>query len=265
MEHADSYEVLAVRYGTRVARRSDYYLGYGAYGEPDAQVRMDYFFWVLRSERETVLVDTGFDPRAGVARGRTCLVPPAEAMEAVGASPPRVSRIVLTHLHYDHIGNLHLFPSAQLLLSPRELELWGSPIAERLQFATHLEADDLANVRRAADEGRVHYLPDDSEPIPGVRILWVGGHSPGQLLLVVRTKSGPVVVASDTTHFYEEMDRDWPCSIVVDLPQLYRGYDTLRTLVAQEGARLLPGHDPQVLSRFPRAEGSLGEFVACLR
>ena len=61
------YEVLAVRYGTRLTRRSEVFLHYELYGEPDAQTRMDYFFWVARSSERTVLIDCGFNERSGPA------------------------------------------------------------------------------------------------------------------------------------------------------------------------------------------------------
>jgi glyoxylase-like metal-dependent hydrolase (beta-lactamase superfamily II) len=264
--HSDSaYEVLAVRFGTRVTSRGDYYLAYGAYGEPDAPIRMDYFFWVVRGAEETILVDTGWDQEVAERRGRTPLVPPLHALAQLGVERDTISRIVLTHLHWDHVGNLDLFPEARLLVQERELEFWSGAIAERHQFRTHVEPADLARVQRAESEGRVHRLAGDAELAPGVQARLVGGHSPGQMILVVKTESGPVVVASDATHFYEELERDWPCVIVADLGEMYAAYDTLRALTTRDGARLLPGHDPEVLERFPRADGSAGEFAARLR
>ena len=55
----------------------------------------------------------------------------------------------------------------------------------------------------------------------------------GQLILLVETASGPVVLASDAIHYYEEMERDWPCSIVVDVPETYAGYELLRELARE--------------------------------
>lgn len=260
-----TYEVLAVRYGTRVTTRADYYLRYAAYGEPDGPLPMDYFFWVLRGPDETILVDSGWDPAVAARRGRTCLVPPPSAMEQLGVRRDTVSRIVLTHLHWDHTGNLHLFPDAQLLVQERELAFWGSPMGERFQFVAHVEPTEIEYVLRADEAGRVQRLQGDAELAPGLHARLVGGHSPGQMILVVETESGPVVLASDAIHFYEELERDWPCSIVVDVAETYAGYELLRALAADGRARLLAGHDPLVLDRFSPADGGLGEFVACLR
>ena len=65
------YEVAALRYGTRETRKSECYYRWDSYGEPDAPIGMDYFFWVLRNGGETIVVDTGFHPDVGARRGRT--------------------------------------------------------------------------------------------------------------------------------------------------------------------------------------------------
>jgi glyoxylase-like metal-dependent hydrolase (beta-lactamase superfamily II) len=172
--------------------------------------------------------------------------------------------MVLTHLHWDHTGNVGAFPDADIVVHERELEFWGSDMGRRLQFAAHAEAGDIDYVVEADREGRVVRLDGDGEIAPGVAARLVGGHSPGQLILLVETASGPVVLASDAIHYYEEMERDWPCSIVVDVAETYAGYELLRELGA-DGARILAGHDPLVLERFPRLDGELAEHAVCLR
>lgn len=105
------YEVIAVRYGTLASRRSALYLHWDAYGEPDADESLDYFFYVLRHRDETIVLDTGFEPGSGQRRGRTCLRHPGDALTDLGIDAGGVSRVIVSHLHYDHIGNLDLFPA----------------------------------------------------------------------------------------------------------------------------------------------------------
>lgn len=259
---AVAYEVLAVRYATRDTTRSDCFHRYHSYGEPDGPQRMDYFFWVLRDGRRTVLVDTGFAPAVGVRRGRTCLVPPVEALARLGIVPESVSQVVLTHLHYDHVGNVAAFPHAELVVSRRELDFWTGPFAERAQFAQIVEPAEIDRVAAARREGRVRCLEGDETIGPGIEALVVGGHSPGQLVLVIAGRAGPVVLATDALHFYEELDLDRPFEIVADLEQMYRAFDTLRSLAGRPGAVLVAGHDPLVLERFPVLADGLGARIA---
>jgi len=103
-----TFEVVAVRYATRETRKSECFYRYASYGEPDEPLVMDYFFWLLRDGGRAVVVDTGFDPSVGERRGRTCLVPPLEALARLGVDPESVPLVVLTHLHDDHTGNVDL-------------------------------------------------------------------------------------------------------------------------------------------------------------
>jgi glyoxylase-like metal-dependent hydrolase (beta-lactamase superfamily II) len=81
---SESYEVLAVRYGTRQASGADVFLSFPVYGEPDRPLGMDYFFWVARSPSRTIVVDSGFSPAGGAARRRTTLMDMATALRAAG-------------------------------------------------------------------------------------------------------------------------------------------------------------------------------------
>lgn len=259
-----AWTVTAVRYGTLETTLSDAYYRYSAYGEPDGPARLDYYFWILRDGDETILVDTGFAPEAGRRRGRTCLVEPAAAMAQLGIAPDTVSRVVLTHLHYDHTGNLDVLPDAELLVPARELDFWLGPLARREQFAHSVEQSELDQVRAADEAGRVRRLDGEQEIAEGVRTIVLGGHSPGQAALHVDTTAGPVVLASDAVHFYEELERDRPFAVIADLVEVYEAYDALSALVAN-GGHFVPGHDAGVMERYPPVHGPAGDFAVEIR
>jgi glyoxylase-like metal-dependent hydrolase (beta-lactamase superfamily II) len=255
--------VTAVRYGTLETTLGDVYYRYSAYGEPDGPARLDYYFWILRDidNGETILVDTGFHPEAGRRRGRTCLVEPAQAMATLGVTPDSVSRVVLTHLHYDHTGNLDVLPDAELLVPALELDFWQGPIARRAQFADTVEQAELDRVRAADAVGRVRRLIGGEELAEGVHVVHLGGHSPGQAALAIFGTGAPVVLASDAIHFYDELERDRPFAVIADLAAVYEGYDTLRELAGAPGTHLVPGHDAAVMDRYPAVEGQASAFA----
>ncbi|HEY7965701.1 MAG TPA: N-acyl homoserine lactonase family protein [Solirubrobacteraceae bacterium] len=245
-----AYEVIAIRYGSLTALKSELYYRHASYGEPDGEVEMAYWFWILRDGSETILVDTGFAPEAGARRGRTCLRAPLDALRDVGIEPGDVSTVIVTHMHYDHIGNLAAFPHARLTVPRRELDFWTSPTARRAQFASHVEEAEVEQLERAARDGRVRLLDGVEEIREGITAHCVGGHSPGQQVTIVETGSGVVALASDAVHFYEELELDRPFGVIADLERMYAAYDLLREL-GGSGAVLVPGHDPQVASRYP--------------
>src|SRR5579864_4992046 len=113
------YQVYALRYATRAARRSEHFVG----GDPhDADMPMDYFSWVVKGAGRTIIVDTGFTAAMAARRVRTYLRCPVDSLAMLGIDPRSVEDVVLTHLHYDHVGNFERFPSARFHLQERELQ-----------------------------------------------------------------------------------------------------------------------------------------------
>ena len=246
-------EVLAVKYGHRVTTRAESYLNFHLYGEPDADLDIDYYFWVVRDGGGVVLVDTGFAPEAGDRRRRAHYGTPAQVLRRLGVAPDDVSRIVITHAHWDHTGNVREFPRAELVMTEAEYAFWTSSLAGRAQFAAHCEPAEIALLRQARADGRLTLFSGERAVAPGIELAEVGGHTPGQLIALVATEDGgTVVLASDALHFYEEVERDRPFAVLADLPGMYRAYDTLAQLAAQPRTRLVAGHDPLVRARFAR-------------
>lgn len=243
------WEVLAVRFGEWETVKKDHYYRYSVYGEPDGPLHMDYYFWVLRNGTKTVLVDTGYHPDALRHRpGRSLLMPPMDTLTMLDIGPEEVSDIVVTHLHYDHVGNLQSFPNARLHLQRRELEFWSGPYAEKPAAAASTEWREIAFMKQANAEGRVELLEGDTEVLPGISAKLAPGHCPGQQVVIVENER-PVVLASDAMHFYDEMRLDRPFEVFFDLEDCYQTYEMLRSL-EDEGAILVAGHDPAVLDLF---------------
>jgi glyoxylase-like metal-dependent hydrolase (beta-lactamase superfamily II) len=244
-------EILAVRYGTRTTTRSETFFNHHFYGEPDGPLTMDYYFWVVRDGAEVQLVDCGFGAAAGRRRRRTMMVDPIEALRGLGVAPEDVSRVVVSHAHYDHIGNLERFPAAEVVLARREYEFWTGPYAGRPQFAVGTEPDELAQLVKAAADGRLRLVDDTATVAPGIEVVVVGGHTPGQMVAQVHAGEQAVVLATDAVHLYEEVERDMPFAALTDLEGMYRGFDVLREMTEDVGRVLVPGHDAAVPDRFP--------------
>jgi glyoxylase-like metal-dependent hydrolase (beta-lactamase superfamily II) len=254
------WTVAALRYASRMTTRSDVFLRYAQYGEPDGPQEMTYYLWVLRNGERTIVVDTGFSAAGGGSRGRAFLVAPLEALRRAGVDPGTVELIIITHLHYDHTGHLAAFAGTPAVVSRSEIEFWTGPLAARAQFLAHIEPGE---VRGLAERAGVTLIAGEHEVAPGVVSIEVGGHSPGQTILAVEGQNGPILLTSDAVHFYEEIERDRACGVLHDLARVYGAYDTIRQH-SERGARVIAGHDPLVMDRFPRLESDpeLGVLVA---
>jgi glyoxylase-like metal-dependent hydrolase (beta-lactamase superfamily II) len=257
-EPADGqYEVLAIRYGTRRTTAAEVFLNYHGYGEPDRALGMDYYFWAARNASRTVLVDAGFSPAGGAARGRTLLADTTASLRAARIDPAAVSLVIATHAHYDHIGGLPALASAEIVMTAQEFGFWTSPMAARQAFAHSAERTEIAYLRELRARRRLRLLPAGTHQVaPGIDVIQVGGHTPGQAIVVVGTAAGRVLLTSDAVHYYEEIERDRPFSIVAELPAMYAAFDTIRELAADGRTRVVAGHDPDVRRRFPDRAGS---------
>lgn len=256
--HGDT--VVAIRYGMLQTTLAAAFFGFDAYGEEDAPLRMDYYFWLVRRGGRTIVIDTGFAPRAGRGRGRICLVEPSVALAHVGVDPARVEQVVITHLHYDHIGNLDLFSEAEFLIDELELDFWTGPYGGRPQFALHNDERGMEYLAAARRRGAVTTVGPEHEVADGVLVQRLGGHTPGQQIVRFDTGGGELLLTSDASHFYLELQRDWPFAIHHDLEEMYKAYDAIRSF-GNAGAVVVPGHDPLVMERFD-AIGEVGVRLA---
>jgi glyoxylase-like metal-dependent hydrolase (beta-lactamase superfamily II) len=246
---APNFEVYAVRYATREARRSERFYGHDPH---DGPMPMDYFVWAAVSPDHTVVVDAGFTADVAARRGREHLLRPAEGLEALGIDCARVPYVVLTHLHYDHVGNLEDFPAATFVVQEEEMAFWTGRYAGKEHFRTLIEADDVLYLVRENFRGRLRFVAGSQEIVPGVEVHRTGGHSAGLQVVRVKTIRGNVVLASDATHFYANIEEDRPYGIVSDLAQMYGAFDLVRSL-SDSPDHVVPGHDPLVMERFPPA------------
>ena len=258
---SESYEVLAVRYGTRRTSAADVFLSFPVYGEPDRPLGMDYFFWVARSPSRTIVVDSGFSPAGGAARRRTTLMDMATALRAAGVNPDDVGQVVVTHAHYDHIGGLPAFGAAEVIMTRSEFEFWTGPLGDRTLFAHHTEAAEISHLRSLRAAGRLTLAGRSHYVAPGIELTEVGGHTPGQAVVSVDAGPGRLILASDAVHYYEELERDRPFSTVVNLADMYAAFDQIREMEQDAGTRVIAGHDPVVAERFPAFHGQDGVFL----
>ena len=105
----EPFEVFAIRYGHLGNRHpgQSYILADPHEYGPD----LDYFVWVVRRSDCMFVVDTGFAEESAIRRKREHLRSPVDALRLLNIDPDKVTDVILTHLHYDHAGNLDRFPA----------------------------------------------------------------------------------------------------------------------------------------------------------
>jgi glyoxylase-like metal-dependent hydrolase (beta-lactamase superfamily II) len=252
------YEVFAIKYAELPREAHANFID----GDPHetSAMPLNYFVWVARNEQRTIVIDTGFGETVGQQRGRTITRPVAEGLLAIDIDPGEVRDVVITHLHYDHCGNDDLFAKARFHLQDAEMEYATGRSMCHHGIAHAFEADDVARMVQRVFAGRVEFHDGDDALAPGITLHRIGGHTKGLQVVRVETANGPVVLASDASHFYAHYEQQRAFPVLYNLAELLEGYKTLVRL-AGPGRRIIPGHDPLVLQRYPAASPATADWI----
>lgn len=255
------YEVYALRYARHVARtQRDNFIG----GDPhEGPAPLDYFVWAIRGEAGVFIVDTGFDVAAAAARGREIVRPVEAGLRAIGIEAASAPAVIITHMHYDHAGNIGLFPHATFHLQDAEMAYCTGRFMTHPALAHAYSPDDVSAVVRRTFEGRVAFHAGDEEIAPGLSLHLLGGHTGGLQAVRVWTRRGWLVLASDAAHLYANLEEGRPFPIVHDVGAMLEGHRKLRLLASSDDL-VIPGHDPLVLKRWPAFRPEFAGWIARL-
>jgi glyoxylase-like metal-dependent hydrolase (beta-lactamase superfamily II) len=254
------YEVYAIKYAHHARSAKENFLG----GDPhDGPMPMDYFVWLIRGQGREIVVDTGFNAAVAAKRGRRVTLPVEEGLLRMQVEAAAVKDVVITHLHYDHVGNFDLFPQATFHLQDLEMQ-YATGRCMTVEAMRHAyEPEDVVGMVRRVYAGRVRFHDGDGELAPGVTLHHVGGHTLGLQIVRVATRRGWVVLASDASHYYANMEQKRPFPIVYNVGDMVEGWRRAQAL-ADSPAHVIPGHDPLVMERYPAPAAPLQGTVVRL-
>jgi glyoxylase-like metal-dependent hydrolase (beta-lactamase superfamily II) len=256
-----TWEIYAIRYAKHMRTARENFMG----GDPhdDSPMPMDYFVWALVSGKKTLVVDTGFAEPMAAKRGREYLRNPGEGLKALGIDPAKIEDVLITHMHYDHCGNHDLFPSARYHIQDREIRYCTGRSMTHPLTRFPFEVEDVIAMIRRLYAGRIAFHDGDDEIEPGISVHHVGGHTMGMQMVRVQTRRGYVVLTSDASHYYANIERGLPYPVTYNVAEVLEGYRRAYALAASP-AHVIPGHDPLVLARYPAADPKLEGWVARL-
>jgi len=247
----DVHEVYAIRYGHHKRNSPENFIG----GDPhDVLQPLDFYIWAIVGKSGAIVLDTGFD---------AVIKPADEGLKAIGVDPTQVETVIVSHMHYDHIGNYDLFPRARYHLQDCEMAYATGRCMCHAALRMPFEADDVVAMVRKVFAGRVTFHDGVDEIVPGVTVHHIGGHSKGLQSVRVTTRRGYVVLAADAAHLYAHLESGRIFPITYNVAQVVEGYATLNKL-ASSPAHVVPGHDPLVLARYPAAKPGLEGWVVRL-
>jgi N-acyl homoserine lactone hydrolase len=211
----------------------------------DRTVRFPVPAYLIETATERILIDTGLnpaaiaDPAAYYERPDVFAVFALEQEQSVAEQLDvnTLTKVVLTHLHWDHVGGLGLIPPSVPVVVQRSE--W---------HAGHDDAAVQRNLFLARDyagEARELILIDGDHDLLGdgtVELLLTPGHTPGHQSV----RLGDLVLGVDVAHYASGLDDHRFPIFADDHEQQGRSAERLRAL-RDAGLTVIPGHDPEVL------------------
>ena len=253
----DVWEVYAVRYAEHQRKAAENYIG----GDPhDVLQPLDYFVWVIKNDKRTFLVDTGFDQPVGTKRGRTVVTPINEGLKRLGVEPDKIEDVIISHMHYDHCGNVDMFPRARYHVQDKEMNFCTGRCMCHKQLRASYEEGYVISMLSKVFAGRVTFHDGVSEMAPGITLHHIGGHAMGLQSIRVKTKRGFVMLAADAVHLFPHLDEARIFPTTYNLGEVLEGYETLKRLASSRN-HIVPGHDPAVMKIYPAASPQLAGLV----
>jgi glyoxylase-like metal-dependent hydrolase (beta-lactamase superfamily II) len=212
--------------------------------------------WIIETGTERILVDTGARPGAtgGVTRTAFQIAPEQTLVAELarqGLTPADFDRVVLTHLHGDHVGGVAAFASDRVWVARAE---WA-PVA---RFPGRLMRPLTAPVHRRFNPRLFDFDGPAVQGFPGswpvttdgsVLALPTPGHSVGHTSILVRRPQGDVLLAGDVTYDLPALEAQRDQGFIADVAQHHVTLSRVLALI-EHGVAYLPSHDPASPTRL---------------
>ena len=221
---------------------------------------------LARNGRQTVLVDTGYGGKYGALDRKFYALEPGEplleSLAALGVTPADVDMVVLSHLHFDHVGGctryddqrrlVTTFPRAQHVVGRLE---WEDATSGAAEVKSAYASDNLHPLEAS---GRLVLVDDGAEILPGLHACLTGGHTRGHLAVRFESAGQTALFIGDFCPTTAHVRQMWHTAYDTYPLETRRRKPQILAQVAEGNWWILWYHDPRVavsrLQRHPRRE-----------
>lgn len=210
--------------------------------------------YVIRHDQDYMLWDVGLpagllgaklDPNAVLAPTLATDIP--TQLAKIGLKPEQISRLGISHNHFDHVGQAVTFSQATLMIGAADLAQFK---ADPLPFAV-----DPAFIKPWLNgSSKVESISGDRDIFGDgtVTILSTPGHTPGETSLLVRlADTGAVLLSGDVAHFEEQFEERGVPGFNFDRAETLASMERLTGIAKALNATLVVQHDAKDIGKLP--------------
>ncbi|MGA3175111.1 MAG: N-acyl homoserine lactonase family protein [Syntrophorhabdales bacterium] len=258
---APNYEIYALKYAGPFKSRLAMLLWNEGW---DEEIERNYYIWAIKAKDEIVVVDSGTGVTLAEKKKLKNYVNPVEMLKRVGANESNVKKVIITHIHFDHVGGVEMFPKAfpdaKFYVQKKEFDFWiKNPIGKRPPFAGITDPYGNKTLADLVKAGRGVLVDGDTNIMPGIDVILAPGHTVGLQAVVVNTEKGKAIVASDCAHIARSFKEDIPSCLITDMVGWMKTYDKLRGITSLD--LIFPGHDTLMLTNYPKVAEDVTRLV----
>jgi len=259
---APEYEIYALKYAGPFSRKLAVVLWNEGW---DENVEVNYYIWAIKGKDETIVVDAGTGLTEANKRKLKGYINPIDALKRIGVDGSQVNKVIITHMHFDHVGGMEMFPQAfpqaKFYIQKKEYDFWAKhPFAKRSPFNRVADPLAIAATANLEETGRLVLVCGDQKITPGIEILLSPGHTIGLQTVAVNTAKGTAIVASDCLHAHRAFRENNTSIFITDLIGWIESYDKLRAKAASIDL-VFPGHDLSMATDYPKVAEDVTRLV----
>jgi glyoxylase-like metal-dependent hydrolase (beta-lactamase superfamily II) len=249
-----TYEVYAIGYARIAEPISLSAVAVGA--DSNETLDLHFMFWFLkRSDGRNILIDVGYleDSPKSLSYSLPIVdyIRPDLALLKVGRKATEIDDIIISHMHWDHVDGIDLFPQAHVWIQKKEYEHYTGAAWQSDEKPRGVDARDVVKIVKLNTSGRLSLIEGDGqEIIEGITVYTGARHSYSSQYVVVETEDNKIVLASDCLVAYGSMGRRTPDFLTFDAAADLVAQDRMRSLASRDEL-IVPGHDGKVFTRFP--------------
>jgi glyoxylase-like metal-dependent hydrolase (beta-lactamase superfamily II) len=229
-------------------------------------VDLPFMAWYVEGLEKKVLIDTGPPSEERAQRLHKALNPRVskeqetpQRLRQLGIQPEEIEIVILTHLHWDHVGQVDKFTKARIFVSQKEFDsAMSAPSPGRAGYETLLPGIEPVFMNSLS---QFEFLDmAEEEILPGLKVFPTPGHTKGAISVEVMTSDGPYIAASDAVSTYDLLRGD-PAThqrflmpgIYVDMEATYNSIQRIYRRAQYDINRVIAGHDYEALNKgsFP--------------
>ena len=214
--------------------------------------------YVIDTGDEVILVDTGLpkempelnpDLNAPIYVGKIIKAYMA-ALEELGYKPDDVSKILVTHKHEDHTGELRSFPNAEIYISPEDADALG------------LEGENI--IRVEYDDGPYYNFKTSKKISDGIYFISAKGHTLGNSIVIVEDEGLFYMIHGDLTYTDEAMYENKLSVVFEDIDMARETMDTVREFIREHPTVYVSTHTPLGYENLEAKRVMRGYWKICM-